>query len=35
MSALGIVGLVIVIYSLIKIAVAVYHLWKEKRDAEQ
>lgn len=35
MSVLGIVGLIIVIYSLIKIAVAAYHLYKEKHDGEQ
>ena len=32
MGIIGTVGLVIVIYSLIKIGVAVYHVWKEKHN---
>ena len=35
MSVLGIVGLAIVILSIIKIAVGIYHLCKEKHNANE
>lgn len=34
MGIVGTIGLIIVIYSIIKIAVAAYHLWKEKHHGE-
>jgi hypothetical protein len=34
MGIVGTIGLIIVICSVIKIAVAAYHLWKEKHHGE-
>lgn len=34
MGIVGTIGLIIVIYSVIKIVVAAYHLWKEKHHGE-
>lgn len=32
MGIVGTIGLIIVVYSVIKICVALYHIWKEKHD---
>lgn len=34
MGIVGTVGLIIVVYSVIKICVAAYHIWKEKHDGK-